>query len=40
MIKNIANEVWAYDCEWVPDLRAGRLVYGLPEDLPDGEVLS
>ena len=39
MIKSVANEVWAYDCEWVPDLRAGRLVYGLPEELPDSEVL-
>jgi predicted PolB exonuclease-like 3'-5' exonuclease len=39
MIKNIASEVWAFDCEWVPDLQAGRLLYHLPEDLPSGEVL-
>jgi len=39
MIKTIANEVWAFDCEWVPDLQAGRLLYQLPDDLPSGEVL-
>ena len=39
MIKNVANEVWAFDCEWVPDLLAGRLLYHLPDDLPSGEVL-
>ena len=39
MIKNIADEVWAFDCEWVPDLQAGRLLYQLPDDLPSGEVL-
>ncbi|HPB11823.1 MAG TPA: hypothetical protein PLT74_11220, partial [Kiritimatiellia bacterium] len=39
MIKSIANEVWAFDCEWVPDLLAGRLLYRLPEDLPSDEVL-
>ena len=39
MIKTVANEVWAFDCEWVPDLQAGRLLYHLPDDLPDGEVL-
>ncbi|MDD4016462.1 MAG: 3'-5' exonuclease [Kiritimatiellae bacterium] len=39
MIKTIADEVWAFDCEWVPDLQAGRLLYQLPDDLPSGEVL-
>ena len=39
MIKNIPDEVWAFDCEWVPDLQAGRLLYRLPEDLPSQEVL-
>lgn len=39
MIKNIPNEVWAFDCEWVPDLQAGRLLYHLPDDLPAQEVL-
>jgi predicted PolB exonuclease-like 3'-5' exonuclease len=40
MITNIPQEVWAFDCEWVPDLLAGRLLYKLPEDLPDSEVLK
>ncbi len=39
MIKDVPDEVWAFDCEWVPDLTAGRLLYRLPEDLPEQEVL-
>ena len=32
-------QIWAFDCEWAPDLTAGRRVYRLPPDLPDDEVL-
>ena len=39
MIKSVADEVWAFDCEWVPDIQAGRLLYGLPDDVPRSEVL-
>ena len=39
MIKSVADEVWAFDCEWVPDIQAGRLLYGLPDDVPQSEVL-
>ena len=39
MIKYVADEVWAFDCEWVPDILAGRLLYGLPDDVPQAEVL-
>ncbi len=39
MIKSVPDEVWAFDCEWVPDLRAGRILYRLPDELPDREVL-
>jgi len=39
MIKTIHDEVWAFDCEWVPDLQAGRLLYHLPDDLPSQDVL-
>jgi hypothetical protein len=39
MIKTIPEEVWAFDCEWVPDLQAGRLLYRLPDELPEQEVL-
>lgn len=33
------HQVWAFDCEWAPDLTAGRRVYRLPSDVPDDEVL-
>ncbi len=40
MIKNVKSRVWAFDLEWVPDPVAGRLVYGLGDDLTDLEVLQ
>jgi len=39
MIHTIADEVWAFDCEWVPDLQAGRTLYHLPDEVPAEEVL-
>jgi predicted PolB exonuclease-like 3'-5' exonuclease len=39
VIRTLHDEIWAFDCEWVPDLRAGRLLYQLPDDLPSPEVL-
>jgi len=39
MIKNIKRKVWAFDVEWVPDPLAGKLLYNLPDDMPDDEVL-
>ncbi len=39
MIRSVPDEVWAFDCEWVPDTQAGRLLYHLPDTLPDSEVL-
>ncbi len=30
---------WAFDCEWAPDVTAGRRLYHLPDDVPDDEVL-
>ena len=32
-------QIWAFDCEWAPDLTAGRRVYHLPPELPADEVL-
>lgn len=29
MFRTIANRVWAFDAEWVPDRRSGELLYGL-----------
>lgn len=39
MFKTVQNRVWAFDLEWVPDPLAGRLVYGLGDELTDLEVL-
>ncbi len=39
MLKSVQPRVWAFDLEWVPDPLAGRLVYGLPDDASDLEVL-
>lgn len=35
MFKSVANEVWAFDAEWVPDPAAGRVLNGLPESISD-----
>jgi predicted PolB exonuclease-like 3'-5' exonuclease len=40
MITNIPAEIWAFDCEWVPDPLAGRLLYKLPDQMSDDEVLK
>ena len=33
------RQIWAFDCEWAPDLTAGRRLYHLGSDIPDDEVL-
>ena len=33
------RQIWAFDCEWAPDLSAGRRLYHLGADVPDDEVL-
>ena len=35
----MAMQYWAFDCEWAPDLTAGRLLYNLPAEVPDDEVM-
>jgi predicted PolB exonuclease-like 3'-5' exonuclease len=40
MFKTGANEVWAFDAEWVPDPAAGRVLYGLPDACTDREVVK
>ena len=40
MFKTERNRVWAFDAEWIPDPRAGRLLYDLSDDLPDADVLK
>ena len=33
------GQTWVFDCEWAPDLAAGRRLYHLGADVPDDEVL-
>lgn len=40
MIKNVDDKVWAFDIEWVPDPVAGRLVYDLPPETSDEDVMQ
>ncbi len=40
MFKSVHDKVWAFDVEWVPDPVAGRLVYELPGEMPDADVIA
>lgn len=40
MIPAVQPCVWAFDLEWAPDPRAGRLLLQLPADLPDADVVQ
>ena len=40
MFKTIKDEVWAYDAEWVPDANAGRVLYDLPAEMPEADVIN
>jgi len=40
MFKRMADCIWAFDAEWVPDPDAGRLLYDLPDTLSDAEVMA
>ncbi|MBF0296724.1 MAG: 3'-5' exonuclease [Magnetococcales bacterium] len=40
MFKTVHKLVWAFDAEWVPDPRAGRLLYGLGEEVADEAVMA
>lgn len=40
MFRTVANNIWAFDLEWVPDPPSGRRVYDLPAAMPDEEVLQ
>jgi len=40
MFKTVKNRMWAFDAEWIPDPLAGRMLYRLPEDLPDKDVIG
>ncbi len=40
MIRSVLLPLWAFDLEWSPDPKAGRLLYGLPDSLSDVEVVG
>lgn len=40
MFKTVKNLVWAFDAEWVPNPRSGRLLYDLPAEMADAEVMA
>ncbi len=40
MLKTMPKLLWAFDCEWVPDISRGRLVHKLPKESNDSIVLE
>lgn len=40
MFKSVKDQIWFFDCEWVPDPKAGRLLYGLPDSLSDADSVA
>ncbi len=40
MLKEIKDKVLCFDIEWVPDPVSGKVVYGLPENTGDREVME
>lgn len=39
MIRGVHDHVWAFDIEWAPDPRAGRLLLSLDPSVPDEQVM-
>lgn len=35
MFRRVEERVWAFDCEWVPDPAAGRVLQGISDDVVD-----
>lgn len=40
MFKTVKNRVWAFDAEWIPDPLAGQMLYKLPAQMSDKEVMD
>ena len=40
MLRSLPRELWAFDAEWVPDPRSGRVVLALPDALDDDAVVT
>ena len=40
MFKKVHSLVWSFDAEWAPDPKAGRVLYKLPPDMSDVDVMG
>jgi 3'-5' exonuclease len=40
MFKTFSDQVWAFDAEWIPDIEAGRRLYGLSATTPPREMIE
>ena len=40
MFKQISQNVWAFDVEWVPDSDMGRRLFQLPNEMEEAEVFQ
>ena len=40
MFRTVQPVVWAFDCEWVPCARSGRLLLDLGRDVPEADVFA
>ena len=40
MFKQISQNVWAFDVEWVPDSHVGRRLFQLPNEMEEAEVFQ
>ena len=40
MFKQISQNVWAFDVEWVPDSVVGRRLFQLPNEMEEAEVFQ
>ncbi|MBF0311075.1 MAG: hypothetical protein HQL56_16290 [Magnetococcales bacterium] len=40
MLRPLTGPLWAFDAEWIPDPRAGRLLYKLPAETDEAEVMA
>ena len=40
MFKTVSENVWAYDVEWVPDVKAGQMLYGVDGSASDAEIME
>ena len=39
-MRSVFERVWAFDSEWVPDPISGKLLYNLPDQMSDADILA